>query len=171
MEGESIGEASGDGDIAVMSTPTPVASPMAAVPVMSSVAVTPALPEVPIPAAPVMPRTPQVEAIAAQPEAAAIAETYAAPMITPMTASAPAPAPVMASPPASVFAPAPLQFGWTGDLTQVETNVAKMQAAQARAGAVAEPPHARRVRPALPPVSDEPLMQVETRRNEAPAQL
>jgi len=72
--------------------------------------------------------------------------------------------------PTPVVAPAPLQFDWSGDLTQIETNRAKLQAAQTLATSSSEPSRVRRVRPVLPPVSDEPLMQVETQSGETLAQ-
>jgi ribonuclease E len=58
-----------------------------------------------------------------------------------------------------------LELDWQTDLTQIETDREKLQAAQARAHE--EPPPApppKRERKPLPPVSDEPLIQVETIR-------
>ena len=57
--------------------------------------------------------------------------------------------------------PPPLELDLPSDLVQIETDKGKADAA------AMEPQHepaprARRVRPSLPPVSDEPLMQVET---------
>ena len=56
-----------------------------------------------------------------------------------------------------------LELDWQTDLTQIETDREKLQAAQARAHE--EPPPAppqKRERKPLPPLSDEPLIQVET---------
>jgi len=60
-----------------------------------------------------------------------------------------------------VVPPAPLQFDWSS-VSQVETDGEKLLAAQALAATAAEPPRLQRVRPVLPPVSNEPLVQVET---------
>jgi ribonuclease E len=79
---------------------------------------------------------------------------------------APAPsAPAMPAMP-HVVAPAPLKLDWSGDLTQIETDRAKIQAAQSLAPP-AEPPRKPRLRPVLPPPSAEPLVQVETQRGQS----
>jgi ribonuclease E len=77
----------------------------------------------------------------------------------PVVAAAPAPMP-------HVVPPAPLKLDWSVDLTQIETDRAKLQSAQAAAAAVVEAPRTPRVRPQLPPLSHEPLVQVETARRE-----
>ncbi len=62
-----------------------------------------------------------------------------------------------------------LQLDWAASgLSQVETDAAKREAALARAREEQPAPRAKRVRPTLPPVSDEPLAQVETRKAESP---
>jgi ribonuclease E len=68
--------------------------------------------------------------------------------------------------PQTVLATTPvpiLELDWQTDLTQVETDREKLRLAQARAqeGPAAPPPR-KRERAAPPPVSDEPLIQVET---------
>ena len=75
-------------------------------------------------------------------------------------------APPAAAPASHVVAPAPLHFDWSSGLTQIETDRAKLQAAQAAAAAMVEAPRVPRTRPVLPPLSDEPLVQVETRQRE-----
>ena len=84
----------------------------------------------------------------------------------PAMVSAPAAAPVVA--PMHPLPPAPLKLDWSSGLTQIETDSARVEAAQA--AAVVEPPRKPRVRPLLPPVSDEPLLQVETQHHEASGQ-
>ena len=66
----------------------------------------------------------------------------------------------------SKAAPAPLQLDWSSDLIQVETHSEKARIALT--GTREEPPEPRvkRERPPLPPLSAEPLVQVETRKNE-----
>ena len=131
----------------VMEAPTPAPAP---------VIPTPALPEVPVPvaAAPVIASEPlaTVEPVAAQPEPAA-----------PVVVAAPPPAPVAAIP---VVAPTPLQLDWSSGLTQIETARDKAQTVVTTA---VETPRPRRTRPVLPPVVEEPLMQVETGPNPPPA--
>jgi ribonuclease E len=151
-------------DHGTVATPVPVMPVVApeitaaSAPVSSGMPVAPALPDVPTPpAAPVMSHTSHVETVAVQPE-------------TPVMATpAPAPAPAPVATPAHIVMPKPIQFDWSTDLTQVETQVAKLQAAQAQAAASAEPPRVRRTRPVLPPIAEEPLMQVETQRSAPPA--
>jgi len=83
-------------------------------------------------------------------------------------ASVPTPAAVeISQPPVTVtpiVAPTPLKLDWSVDLIQIETNAEKARAAAALAQAAPTPPRAKRVRPVLPPVTDEPLVQVETNR-------
>jgi ribonuclease E len=62
-----------------------------------------------------------------------------------------------------------LKLDGSSDLMQIETDRSKLQAAQAAAASTAEPPRKPRVRPTLPPLSNEPLMQVETRHRESAA--
>lgn len=61
-----------------------------------------------------------------------------------------------------------LEFDWQSDLTQIETDRVKLHAAQARAEEEPAPPARKRERRLPPPVSDEPLIQVET-KDVAPA--
>jgi hypothetical protein len=56
-----------------------------------------------------------------------------------------------------------LEFDWQSDLTQIETDRAKLKAAHAKVqDAESAAPPRKRERPPSPPVSDEPLVQVET---------
>ena len=58
-----------------------------------------------------------------------------------------------------------LEFDWQSDLTQIETDREKLKAAQSRAQEEPAPlPPRKRERRPLPPISDEPLVQVETNR-------
>ena len=58
-----------------------------------------------------------------------------------------------------------LQLDWPADLVQIETDPGKVQRVEPQEE---ESPRPRRTRrPAPPPVSDEPLVQVETRRRDA----
>jgi ribonuclease E len=61
-------------------------------------------------------------------------------------------------------APAALQLDWSSGLTQIETDPGKLQAALVKAREEQPVPRAKRVRPPLPPVSEEPLVQVETQQ-------
>ena len=61
-------------------------------------------------------------------------------------------------------APATLRLDWSSGLTQIETDPEKHKAALARMREERPAVRAKRVRPPLPPVSDEPLVQVETRK-------
>jgi len=111
--------------------------------------------------APVMHEQPAVvqpEPVAAEPlavvqqQAAEIVPATVVPAV-PVAVSAPAPAPV---------APQPLKIEWPSDLQQVETNAARVQAAQSAADDGA-PKRIKRVRPPVEAVANEPLQQVETR--------
>lgn len=68
---------------------------------------------------------------------------------------APNPAPVMPATPNPIVLP--------HDLTQIETDPEKLRIAASKVAPPA-PPRPPRVRPPLPPISTEPLIQVETRR-------
>ena len=61
-----------------------------------------------------------------------------------------------------------LKLEWPSDLVQIETDPTKARAAAE--AAAKEPPrmYAKRVRPPLVPISDEPLIQVETKRDHRP---
>lgn len=128
-----------------------------------------AVPEVPVPAG----LTVVQPAVAAAPEpvavmaAATLPPTEEKPAVTPPQASATA-EPLQATMP-HVVPPAPLKLDWSNDLMQIETDRAKLQAALAAAAMVNEPPRKPRVRPVLPPLSNEPLVQVETRQRESAA--
>lgn len=66
----------------------------------------------------------------------------------------------------SKAAPAPLQLDWSSDLIQVETHPEKAGIALARTREEPPAPRVKRERPPLPPSDAEPLVQVETRKNE-----
>jgi len=55
-----------------------------------------------------------------------------------------------------------LEFDWQSDLTQIETDREKLKAAQTRAQEEPVVPPRKRERRSPPPISDEPLIQVET---------
>lgn len=57
-----------------------------------------------------------------------------------------------------------LQLDWSSGLIQIETDPDKYKEAFARSSEIAPQPPAKRVRPILAPISDEPLVQVETRK-------
>ena len=57
-----------------------------------------------------------------------------------------------------------LKLDWPSDLIQIETDPVKKEEARAKAPADEPAPRVKRVRPPLPPVSDEPLVQIETRK-------
>jgi hypothetical protein len=61
--------------------------------------------------------------------------------------------------------PAPLKLDWPSDLVQIETNPEKARAVTTQ---IAEEPapRPRRPRPAPAPASNEPLVQIETRRQQ-----
>ena len=68
-------------------------------------------------------------------------------------------------PPAPTPVEAPkLQLDWSSDLTQIETDPAKLEEARAKAPSDAPAVRVKRERPPVPPVSDEPLVQIETRK-------
>jgi ribonuclease E len=68
-------------------------------------------------------------------------------------------------PPAPVPVEAPkLQLDWSSDLTQVETDPVKLEEARDKAPADTPAARVKRERPPVPPVSDEPLVQIETRK-------
>ncbi|KRB70406.1 Rne/Rng family ribonuclease [Noviherbaspirillum sp. Root189] len=87
----------------------------------------------------------------------------------PVPAPVPVPEPVAAQAPVSV-APASMQADSLQDmlakagLTLAVTDPLKLRAAQEASAAIAPAPHVPRERKPLPPVSNEPLVQVETRR-------
>jgi ribonuclease E len=73
------------------------------------------------------------------------------------------------SPPPVSEQPAPaLKLEWPSDLVQIETNPVRLQAMLAKMQEAEPAPRPKRQRPSLPPVSDEPLVQVETRKPAAP---
>jgi ribonuclease E len=61
---------------------------------------------------------------------------------------------------------AALKLDWSGDLVQIETDPQKLRPIPVEE----EAPRPRRVRRPPPPMSDEPLVQVETRRRETGAE-
>jgi hypothetical protein len=85
------------------------------------------------------------------------------PSSAPFVGSAPHAEP---SPAVAVVTAAALKLEWPSDLVQVETDPHK--AREAAAYVEAEPvAHVRRMRPAPVPISDQPLVQVETRPSAA----
>ncbi|MDH5536333.1 MAG: hypothetical protein OEZ08_12300, partial [Betaproteobacteria bacterium] len=60
-------------------------------------------------------------------------------------------------------APVPLKLDWPSDLVQIETDPDKVRTAQQTVPQEADEHRVKRVRASLPPVSHEPLIQVETR--------
>jgi len=62
---------------------------------------------------------------------------------------------------------APVKLEWPSDLQQVESDPGKVSAAQQEAVQEQQAPRPKRVRQPLPPVIDEPLVQIETERMEA----
>jgi ribonuclease E len=77
-----------------------------------------------------------------------------------------APQPARAS--GAGYAPAvPVKIEWPSDLQQVESDPGKVNAAQQEPVQEHHAPRAKRVRQPLPPVADEPLVQIETDRMEA----
>lgn len=119
--------------------------------------VMPAVPEVPAPepvvdaAPPAMAEPVAVETPAAQPVAPSPAAVEAQPVVP----AIPVPAPVPA--------PAPIKLDWPSDLQQVETSKERLQVAAQASNDDGAPKRVKRVRPPAPPVSNEPLQQVETR--------
>ncbi|HYD62456.1 MAG TPA: Rne/Rng family ribonuclease [Noviherbaspirillum sp.] len=104
-------------------------------------------------------------AIAAPVEPAPIAAAPAEPVrVAPQPAKAPSAAAV------TTIAPAPMQLEQLRDvlaaagLTLAVTDPEKLRAAEEAAGQYVPPPRVPRLRKPLPPVSTEPLIQVETRR-------
>ncbi|UMR30774.1 Rne/Rng family ribonuclease [Massilia sp. MB5] len=166
---------------AVQAEAAPASVPAATVaaPAAAPVASAPAAEAVAAPAAVEAVAAPAVAAEAAAPEASAPAvaavATVAAPVSAPAVAvAAPAPVAPAAAPVASAAAPAAAQpaapaadlnalLGSVG-LTMAATDPAKLRAAQEAAAQVAAPVRVPRERKPLPPVSDEPLVQVDTRR-------
>lgn len=63
-------------------------------------------------------------------------------------------------------APPPLKLEWPSDLVQIETDPAKAQAAASQQAQEQPAFRPRRVRPAPVPLSDGPLVQVETRKRD-----
>ena len=74
--------------------------------------------------------------------------------------------PVASQPdPAPGYAPpAPVRIEWPSDLQQVESDPDKIRAVELQAPQVQATPRPKRVRHPLPPVNDEPLVQIETDR-------
>ena len=137
-----------------------------------------------VPSAPEVapPPAPQEPAISAAPPTPAVETPVASPAFEPVEHPLPRNEPafqaarpefadeiVSEQPQASAVAQRPaLELDWQTDLTQIETDREKLRAAQLRAEAEPAPlpPTKRERKPALP-VSDEPLVQVETTRRAA----
>ena len=101
----------------------------------------------------------------------------AAPAVLPPTPEVQVPAPsVIATPVASPTRalPAPLPLDQllpmleSAGMTLTQTNAEKLAEVQARIAAEPRAPHVPRIRPELPPLDTGPLVQIETRRSEAP---
>lgn len=133
--------------------------------------VTEAVPAAPIAAPPTVPELqpvtlPETAIVAATPaEFESPVEPAPAPIAHSPAPEVPTPVVEVVAPAAEVFtAPPPLEaIVLPSDLEQVETDANKLRIA----GSMIEPlptPRQRRVLPPLPPVSDEPLVQVETRK-------
>ena len=66
------------------------------------------------------------------------------------------------------YAPAaPVKIEWPADLQQVESDPDKVKAVEQEAAPELSAPRPKRVRQSPPPVSNEPLVQIETERPEA----
>jgi ribonuclease E len=115
------------------------------------------------PAAPA-PEAPRETGPAMHPEVAVNREEYVREIAPPQ----PTPAPVGV--PSPGYAPAvPVKIEWPADLVQVESDPAKVTAAEQEIGQEQPAPRPKRVRQPLPPVSEEPLVQIETGQPEAAA--
>jgi ribonuclease E len=83
-----------------------------------------------------------------------------------MQSPPPAPADIAYTGPG--YAPAtPVKIEWPADLQQVESDPDKVKATELEAAPESSAPRPKRVRQPLPPVSNEPLVQIETDRPEA----
>jgi len=163
-------------------TPAPVVIEHVAVPLVVETVAPVASAPVAAPIAPAAPVAPAAEAApqavletavettreVAQPVAApapvSVAPVAQAELVTPVTApavAAPAPA-VVATPVATVSVETLQPMLASAGLTWVNTDAAKLKAAQENAARHAEAPRAPRVRKALPPVDAAPMQQVET---------
>ena len=120
-----------------------------------------------------VPLTPVAEAPAPAPvqPPAPVVEPVVAPVVDTVTLHAAET--VSTATPAPAAAPAPafeLKLDWSSGLVQIETDPDKARQAAVAAAQAVEPPRMPRVRPPKPPVSNEPLIQVETRKTEATVQ-
>lgn len=80
-------------------------------------------------------------------------------------------APMVAAPSGPGFAVAtPIQIEWPSDLQQVESDPDKIRAAEQEGAQQQSASRPKRVRPPQAPASDEPLVQVETGKQEAAAE-
>jgi len=93
-----------------------------------------------------------------EPAVAVRAEPEAQPEEVVREVSPPAPASALQS-----GAPAPLTLDWPSDLVQIETNPDKLKTAPQTAPEERAEHRVKRARAPLPPASEEPLVQVETR--------
>lgn len=79
------------------------------------------------------------------------------------TATLAASSPVAPAPAPSYAVPAvPVKLEWPSDLQQVESDPDKIRAVEQQAPQEQAAPRPKRVRQPLPPVKDEPLVQIET---------
>lgn len=112
---------------------------------------------------PAAPSVPQEEFSPPAPEPVMTAGEYVREIVTPEPVSTNTTTP---SQQPQEMAPVPLQLDWSSDLIQIETDPEKHKETFARLSEAAPQPRVKRVRPNLAPISDEPLVQVETHRNE-----
>jgi ribonuclease E len=101
------------------------------------------------------PAVPEEKMSAVETQPAAITGEYVREIVAPEPEASRQAAPV---PPVS------LQLDWSSGLTQIETDAQKLQAALAKTREEQPVPRAKRERPPLPPVNNEPLVQVETHK-------
>jgi ribonuclease E len=130
---------------AQLAEPVPAPVPAAAAPVLEAP---------PVAAARIEPPEPPP----AMPAAAVVAGEYVHedfPPVPPARTEAPAPRADVAP---------PLELDWSTDLVQVESDPRKAQVAQQPERQEAPVPRAKRERAPLPPVSEEPLVQIETQK-------
>src|SRR5262249_26170252 len=129
--------------------PSPAANPVAA-------------PEAPVEAT----ARPAISAPHAVPGAAIVAGEFVredTPAAAPPESAAPMPA--------LGYAAAPVKLEWPSDLVQVESDPSKVKAVQESAEQQIPVPRQKRERAPLQPASEEPLVQIETRKNDVPVEV
>ena len=73
--------------------------------------------------------------------------------------------------PAPGYAAAPVKLEWPSDLVQVESDPSKVKAVQESAEHQIPVTRQKRERPPLQAANEEPLVQIETRKHDAPADV